>query len=163
MLFLSSYFPLALIFAVQFILKRHFWTAVIVMIVALLGFVVTLFWLRAVKCIDPIDVKISSVVRRDSEIMSYIVTYLLPFVALPSGELADSISLGIFLIVLCLLYVNSGMIHVNPTLSLLGWHLYEVVTIEDNSLTIISRRRLRRGVTLEIVRIEDEIYVEIQK
>ncbi|HFD87403.1 MAG TPA: hypothetical protein ENJ35_06990 [Gammaproteobacteria bacterium] len=95
--------------------------------------------------------------------MSYIVTYLLPFIALPSGDLASGISLGIFLIVLAILYVNSDMLHINPMLNLAGWHIYEVTLEKGEIFTLIAKVRVRKDMDLKVTQMGDWIYLEAGK
>ncbi len=57
---------------------------------------------------------------RDGDVMSYIVTYLLPFLAVKLNDPTDLISIGIVFIVIGLLYVNSNMIHTNPVINIGG-------------------------------------------
>ncbi len=47
--------------------------------------------------------------------MSYILTYLVPFAVLPSEDWEKVVSLGVFFIVLALLYINTNLIHVKPS------------------------------------------------
>jgi hypothetical protein len=89
------------------------------------------------------SIEVVQVRRRDGEAMSYIVTYLLPFLAVPFGNFEQAVSMGIFFLVLAVLYVNSDMIHINPMLNLLGFHIYEIELKNGEIHSIITRRRVR--------------------
>jgi hypothetical protein len=93
--------------------------------------------------------------------MSYIASYLIPFVALPFSGWQQGIALLILIVVLGIVYVNSNMIHINPMLNLLGYHLYEI-TVEDSKETysLITRRRMGRGETLHLIDIGEGIFLE---
>jgi len=92
--------------------------------------------------------------------MAYIVTYIIPFLAIPFSGWKEGVALTIFFIVLGILYVNSNMIHINPMLNLFGYHLYEV-TLEDGDVqSLVTRRRIRYRETLIAVRLGDEILLE---
>jgi hypothetical protein len=163
LLFLSSYFPLTMIFAAQLFWKDYrglAWLSVGFGVAGILG-VILLLW-PSTK-LQPHSIRVKSWARRDSEAMSYIVTYLLPFVALPTIDGGGGIGLGIFLFMLCVLYVNSGMIHINPTLNLAGWHIYEVVLENDDSYTLITRCRVRKGREIKVIDLDDNIYLEVKK
>ena len=163
LLFLSSYFPLAMIFAAQFLWKGYTglgWVSIGIGLAGVLG-VVLLLW--PAKRLQPHSVTVKASSRRDSEAMSYIVSYLLPFIVLPSCDTGSVIGLGIFLIMLCVLYVNSGMIHINPTLNLVGWHIYDVTLDNDDNCTLVTRHRVHRGRAITVVDLDDNIYLENTK
>lgn len=159
LLFLSSYFPLSVIFFVLYF-HRNFLTGLIILLVSALGVVSLFLYLLLAKKLTPITVKLVTVQRRDGEAMSYIVTYLIPFLSIPSSDWQQSLSLIIFFIVLGVLYVNSNMIHINPMLNLFGYHLYEI-SVDDGSVrSIVTRRRLRRNADIRVVEIGEDIYLE---
>jgi hypothetical protein len=67
----------------------------------------------------------------------------------------------IFIAVLGIVYVNSDMIHINPMLNMMGYHLYEI-TVENGaeSYSLIIRRRVKRGETVRIVDVGRGIFWE---
>ena len=160
LLFLSSYFPLAVIFAVQLYLQKHTGWATACLLAGVAGLIGLAAFMKTSAKINPLSIKVVSVSRRDGEAMSYIVTYLLPFIALPSGDLASGISLGVFLLVLAILYINSDMMHINPMLNLTGWHIYEVTLPQGDIYTLIAKNRIRKGTELEVTQMGDWIYLE---
>jgi len=162
-LFLSSYLPLWLIFAVQFSAKNNMvgvWIAGGFAGLCLLG----LFgYISKAKTINPVPLKIAGLNRRDGEAMSYIVSYLLPFIALPSSNASDLISLGIFIGVLAVLYVNSDMIHINPVLNLMSWHIYEVEKDSGQICTVISKQKIRINQEIQTGQIGDDLFIYFTK
>jgi len=162
LLFLSSYFPLAVIFAVQLYLQGHKGWAVACLLAGFVGLIGLTVFMKTHASINPLTIKVASVSRRDGEAMSYIVTYLLPFIALPSGDLASGISLGVFLIVLAILYINSDMMHINPMLNLIGWHVYEITLQKGDIYTLIAKKRIRKGTELKVTQMGDWIYLEAE-
>jgi hypothetical protein len=162
LLFVSSYFPLAAIFFVLF-LKNHPLSAIAVLSIGTLGLIGLAIYLRVVNRLSAISVKIKDVQRRDAESMSYIVSYVIPFLAVPFNGFEQGIALGIFFVVLAILYVNSNMIHINPMLNLGRYHIYEVTLEDDTTHALISKRRIRRGETLSTIKIGEDILLEKQK
>jgi hypothetical protein len=161
MLFLSSYFPLALIFFFLFIQQQPVW-AIAILAVGMLGLVIMLlYFFSFAQRFAPIQEKISGVHGRDAEPMSYIASYLIPFVALPFSGWQQGIALLILIGVLGIVYVNSNMIHINPMLNLLGYHLYEI-TVEDSKepYSLIAHRRIGRGETIHLIDIGEGIFLE---
>src|ERR1035437_6875706 len=116
-LFLSSYAPLLVILAV----RDSFRSAIVgaTLVLAAVISVAMLFWhLRHASQLGTDIIEIDNVVSKDSEAMSYIVTYLLPFLDLHFNDWATAASLLILFVTIGLLYVNSSMIHINPMLNL---------------------------------------------
>jgi hypothetical protein len=106
-------------------------------------------------------VTIASVVSRDGDAMSYIVTYLLPFLAVNFKEVGDVVSLAIVFFVIGLLYVNSNMIYTNPVLNIAGYHIFEVEDGDGKTTALICKRSyVRTGSELDIVSLGDYILME---
>lgn len=161
MLFISSYFPLALIFFVLF-LKEQPVGAIAALALGSLGLIVLiLFFLRFAPRLGAFQQKVTGMQRRDGDVMSYIASYLIPFVALPFGGWQQGVALLLFFIVLGIVYVNSNMIHVNPMLNLMGYHLYDI-TVENSAVphALITHHRVALGETLHLIDIGDGIFLE---
>jgi len=105
--------------------------------------------------------KATDIQARDGDVMSYIASYVIPFITFEFTDWKLTIALVIFLFVLALLYINSGMIYINPMLNLAGYHLYEVTLEPDNvSYYLIARSRLKRGTQLYLVPMSDGVFLE---
>ncbi len=160
LLFLSSYFPLTLIiFILMF--EKNLIIAATILVLGILGLAGVSLYLFTVQKLNPLSIEVAAVRRRDGEAMSYIVTYLLPFLAVPFSTVEQSIGLGIVFVVLGILYVCSDMIHINPMLNLLGFHIYEIELKNGDIYSIIARGRVRRGRTLSAVKVADDILLEV--
>src|SRR5690349_9820909 len=92
LLFLSSYFPLALIFFVLFV-ATHRAVAVATLAVGVAGLIGMYVYLRLASRLAPIGAKVIGVQRLDAEAMSYIVTYVIPFLAIPFGGWQQGLAL----------------------------------------------------------------------
>src|SRR5947209_6326999 len=126
-LFFSSYFPLVLIFCILQLGKWPLWAVALLFgigIVSLLG-TRFYFWLMRSRAYVE-QKKVINFTKRDSEVMSYIASYLIPFVTFPLDTAQQFWALGVFIVVLLIIYVHSNMIYINPMLNVAGYHLYEV-------------------------------------
>jgi hypothetical protein len=161
LLFLSSYFPLSLIFFV-ILVAEHSHIATVILALGAGGLLWMLVYLRTAQRLGGMRVTLAGFQRRDAEAMAYVVTYVIPFLAIPFSGWREAIALTIFLVVLGILYVNSNMIHINPMLNLFGYHLYEV-TLEDGGIhSLITHRRIRHRAALMVVKVGDDILLEKQ-
>lgn len=159
LLFLSSYAPLSGMLVLLFVNKSLI-VAGVALLMACTGVFGVLAYLRVVSRLESIPTKIVDCHSRGSEVMSYIVTYIIPFVAVAFSEWQQAVALGVFFIILGFLYVNSDMIHINPTLNFLGYRLYEV-TVEGGSVySLLARGRVEKGRILQLIPIGDEILLE---
>lgn len=159
LLFLSSYFPLSLIFFVVLV-QDHWRIAIAVLAIGSGGLLWMLVYLRTAQKLGPIPVTIVAFQRRDAEAMAYIVTYIIPFLVIPFHGWKEGIALAIFFVVLGILYVNSNMIHINPMLNLFGYHLYEI-SVEDGGVhSLLARRTIRHRESVTVVKLGDEILLE---
>jgi len=162
LLFFSSYFPLSLIFFFLFV-EKHRQASLIILLVGVIGLCGMAAYLQRVNRVAPIQVKVLGVQRCDGEAISYIVSYVIPFLAVPFNGWEQGIALSIFFLVIGVLYINSNMIHVNPMLNLIGYHVYEI-TLEDGGIySLITRHRIRRGEVLRVNAVAENIFLEKMK
>jgi hypothetical protein len=138
-LFASSYSPLMVMWALM-LWDDYSWVAAGLCIAAVgsLIFVVAVHsWARTV---NQTRIEVASVESRDGEAMSYIVSYLLPFLGTGDEPAIELIAKFVVLAILGILYINSNMIYTNPVFNLLGFHLYAVDSEVGKRLMIVSRR-----------------------
>lgn len=125
-LFLSSYLPLFVLVGLRSIGESR---AVVVLCASLVGAgaVGTSIFLWASYRRSKVDVVVLAMDGRDGDVAGYLATYLLPFVTVFTGRWQDIASLGGFVGILGVVYVRSRLIYINPTLSLLGFHLARII------------------------------------
>ncbi|MGA8808283.1 MAG: hypothetical protein WB973_10435 [Thermoanaerobaculia bacterium] len=158
-LFVSSYSPMLLILAIQY---RHSHAAFISLIaVATLSVLALFAFLRIGKGMAPISVKLTDITSRDADVMSYIVTYLLPFLGTDLSDVEKAISLFILFVVIGAIYIHSSLIYVNPMLNLAGYHVFEVTDDNSNRRFLLTRRSfVARGSVLQTTMIGDYVLME---
>ncbi|WCL50707.1 hypothetical protein [Leptospira sp. GIMC2001] len=86
--------------------------------------------------IEPI--KIKKLKTADHEVVAYLVTYLVPFLANISIENAFIIYTIIFISI-----YNSNAYHFNPLIGLLKYHFYEIETNTNISYILVTRKEIR--------------------
>lgn len=94
-------------------------------------------------------VKIIDIENKNSESISYLFTYLIPFVFQDLSSLTNVFAVSVLLIVTYLIYTNSSMLLINPTISM-RYSLY-MVEYED-----ISSKKKRKGMILSSNRFLEE-------
>jgi hypothetical protein len=140
-LFLGSYAPL---FAILGIRIAPSVASYILWGIALLSIIFTIVFFNWIAKIPPTQIKVQEL-HTQSEVLGFIVTYIIPFVTFNVNTWQDWTSLALLLAVIAILYVNSSLVYVNPVLAIFGWHMYTIVvksTKEDktNQGVLITRK-----------------------
>lgn len=159
MLFVSSYFPLWFVVFILYV-KEHPFGSAGLLTVAVVSVVWMLLYLRKTQQLNSHAVSVARAKRCDHEALSYIVSYLLPFLALPAEGWQKITAMGVFYVLLGFLYVNTDMIHINPTLLLAKYRIYEIETVGGGTRCVIARNRLVSNSTVRLVDIDDGLAVE---
>jgi hypothetical protein len=159
-LFLSSYAPLFMIIAMRGWEKSRT-VGLVMVVVAIVSVIVLFLFLGVVSRLAPDKIIVESVTSRDGDTMSYIVTYLLPFLAVNLSDVMDVGSLGVLFLVIAILYVNSNMIYTNPVLNLAGFHVFEIHDANGKTSALISKRSyLRTGTEINAMSVGDYVLLE---
>src|SRR6266567_5801542 len=158
MLFFCSYFPLVLIFCILQLGKWPLWiVALLFGVVGIGSLLVTWFYFSLMRRRAYVEQqKVISFNSRDSEVMSYIASYLIPLVTFPLDTLRQIAVLLVFIVVLLVIYVHSSMIYINPMLNIFGYHLYEI-EIEHSKRPhyYIARKPLERDHEIRFVHLSN--------
>lgn len=171
LLFLGSYFPLALILAVQDI-KSDFWALPICrtpqfwtdcrlpqfqnpnlvwtfLAVTLLSLVFFLWLLKHMRGSTEMTIEESKTIPND--LINYVFPYIVSFMGVELGGTGKVLGFGLFMLWMFLISYRSGQILMNPLLLAVGWQLYEVkASIEGKkrSLRALSRQNVLPNQTL---------------
>ncbi|MNX99250.1 hypothetical protein D3C86_1316860 [compost metagenome] len=160
LLFLSSYCPLFFIFAMQ-LFQSHKKYAAAFFLIGLISIAGLLFFIRWHSGSSPNQITISSVQTKDSEVMSYIVSYIFPYMGIDFSEIANTLSLAFFFLILMVIYVNANMIHINPTLNFIGFHIFEIEDTSGVKHTLICKKeRIHPGDKIKASSIGDSLLME---
>jgi hypothetical protein len=103
---------------------------------------------------------LTAVEDRGAEVAGYVASYLLPFLTVSEPSSRDLVAYGLFLVVVAVLYLRSGLVRINPTLYLAGWRLYAVTIGQAGwSGYVLSRRPLRAGEPLSGARLTERLFL----
>lgn len=146
LLFLSSYAPLFGLLAWRSRSCQIVWISLAC--IALVGMMGLLTFLVVSGRFQGARLVITRLQPRDAETLAYVATYLIPFLSLDLTEGDDLISFALFMAILGIIAVTSHSLFVNPVLSLLGYHTYEVVDEDNNVYFLVSRESVAIGTTV---------------
>lgn len=150
LMFASSYAPLLVIF---WLVDSFSSTALglVCLVVAIAGCLGLLAVMVTASRLNPVSTRLADVRARDTDALSYVVTYLVPFVGANAGTLRERIAYLLLFSVLAVLYIRASLFYVNPLLNLFGYHLHEG-TRSGRLVVVVSKRRLAGAVIETSVR-----------
>lgn len=127
----------------------------IMSVIGIFGFLILISKVKKRCKTNGIAVKIIDIENKNSESITYLFTYLIPFVFQDLSSCVNVVSILVLLVVTFMIYVNSGMILINPTISM-KYTLYQISyeNIENktirNGMIITESRYLEEGDILDI-------------
>lgn len=165
MLLFSAYFPLFIAIAIQHITwkmpnitsKKDIlhqeisailmepkyllsFLSMIMIVVSLVSCVFIIVYVKdAVRSrVGPTRVKVASIKTRETDVLTYLVTYVLPLFTLSSTTWRDACVLVFTVVLVLWLSLRTDMLYVNPLLLLMKYHIYAVETPHGEML-LLSR------------------------
>jgi len=91
--------------------------------------------------------------------LQYFLTYVIPFLAVEIFDWQDLATYGIIFVIIGILYIKSDLIYLNPTLLLLRYNIYKVVTAE-REIVVISKNDNRKIISNPMIEIGSGVYFE---
>jgi hypothetical protein len=140
LMFASSYAPLLVIFWLldSFDSTILGWACLGVALAGCLGLVSVM---AVASRISPVSTTLTDVRPRDADALSYVVTYLVPFVGTRASSASERAAYLLLFTVMAILYVRASLFYINPLLNLFGYHLYEG-TRSGRMVVVVSKRRI---------------------
>ena len=94
---------------------------------------------------------------KGSEHLVFLATYVIPLVGFGLETVRQSINLAITLVLLGAIYIRTNLFYANPTLSLLGFRLFNA-KIKGGSAILISREDLAAGDAINVLLLDRRIF-----
>lgn len=141
--FFSSFGPLYLIFAVKLYYNHGFtWMAPALFgTLSVLSFISFLLIRRNLSSNNGTKFKVSDLKAKDSEIFSYITTYIPPLITRDVSEPEVYLPLAILYTIIAIAYLRLDSPYLNPFFTLMGYRIYEGKLGSTKSvITIIAKR-----------------------
>src|SRR5262249_37291770 len=138
--------------------------SLVLVLLALVSLLVLSGYIHIVSSLAPHSITVKSATSKDGDAMSYIVTYIFPFLDAPLNDLPKATSLVLLFFVLGILYVNSNLIYTNPILNLCGYHIFQIETTDGKIGALITRRSyISSGANLDASPLGDYVRMEIKR
>ncbi len=104
-------------------------------------------------------IKVVQVANIHTEIMSFVASYFFPLVSFDNSAKWKHLVVlfGLFVLIGCI-YIKSNIYYCNPTLSIMGYHVYNVKGNNSNislDVVVITRDTLREGDSFKYISIDN--------
>lgn len=172
-LFLGSYAPLFILLALlewsnaifgitNLWLLKPSWLSIMFLALAIIGVVATIAFVSIAKTISPTSITPKVIDSHAQETLAYLVTYLIPFIGFQFIDTPSVIANGLLFLIIGFLYVQSNMIYLNPTLSLMGYRVYRI-TVNDKEKLMLAKSIVKTDTRQRVVAISEGIYIGTNK
>lgn len=127
-LFITAYLPLSIIMFIKYYKFN---------IIALLttGFILLLSLMCCFIVIQILDetnktegtiYEVEKIEDQSQMSLNYLFTYIIPFITMTLDDISNLISIGIFIFITLIIYVNSNLLYMNPFLNICGYSILKV-------------------------------------
>lgn len=108
----------------------------------------------------PFEIKKLEVINYEH--LTFLATYVVPLVSFDFGSGQQIIVLAILLVAIGIIYIKSGLFYANPSLVLLGFHVYRASghfkNGEREGIVLICRSRLVESQKVSYIKLDERIY-----
>ncbi|MFC1542772.1 anti-phage protein KwaA [Pseudomonadota bacterium] len=96
------------------------------------------------------------------EHLTFLATYVVPLISFDFGSGRQMVVLALLLIVMGVIYIKTDLFYANPSLALLGFHIYRAdgnfkTGIRDG-IILVSRGRIVKGQKVSYIKLDERIY-----
>jgi hypothetical protein len=159
-MFLSSFSPLLVVFALLDSWGRG-WPNVLCLSLAIISPVLLWLVFSAKSKISPIHISVKVAKRKDIESLTYVATFLVPFLTVSADAPRKQLALGVFVLLIYILYVKGEVYFWNPVLTLCGYHTMELELATGEEIVLITRRdHVRPSLEVKAVTFTHHVYWE---
>lgn len=159
---ISAYAPLMVVLAARFWPASKLASTVLVLAAAASVLVLAVY-VRQLHRMQGQEITLARSDPAVSELLGHIAAYLFPFLQVDFGDAASLVSLGLVYAVLIFIQVKTNLIHINPSLYALGYHILQVRDQSGREYALISRRDyISAGSTVKVVRAGNHVLLERQ-
>lgn len=156
-LFVVSYFPLILLTGILHYDDNRILTGLVVF--TIFGMVGLFSIIYYCKTIVGTPIKGTEIKSGGSINFQYFLAYVIPFIAIDIDSNRQLLAYAVLFIFTGMIYIKSNLIYINPTLTILGFHLFEFKTKKGICMLITKKNKVN-ALSKLLVRIDEDLYYE---
>lgn len=151
----------------QFIGVKKLVTSNIVAIISIILFLYSIFayfkFRYDVNKTTELPFKVDSVESINYEHLTFLATYVIPLITFDFEKTQYIIVLGMLLVVMGIIYIKTDLFYANPSLALLGFHIYKVNGDfkggeKREGIIIITRKKLSKNDSVTYIKLDSRVY-----
>lgn len=118
------------------------------------------FLLVAVPHRNAIPEEVYSAKPREGEALKFLASYVVPFFVTTTATAPTRWGLGVYLVLIALLYLHDELYFANPVVAMLRYRVFELTRIDRVFLLVLTReRQLVPGQVVRLAQIGSYVYV----
>ena len=135
--------------------------AIISLLSAIAGYVLAKKTKYEWKGVANPPVEILEVKNENYEYLTFLTTYIIPLICIDLNNLRYVVVLVVLLIVIGFIFVKMDLYYANPTLILMGYHLYraKIRIGSEREVILISTSKLINGQSIKWIEIDNDVWV----
>jgi len=102
--------------------------------------------------------KIKKIKNLNYEHLTFLTTYIIPFICFDLDDARNTVIFVFLLLVIGAIYIKTNLFYANPTLALLGYHIYQVDTATESEMVLITQGKLENGDSFSDIDLGEAIY-----
>ncbi len=159
----SAFAPLLALLAVLQ-LDELGWISWAILVGSLASILLLILVMRSLAGIQARSVESTSARRADERVLAFTSSYVVPVViTLFGGSGAAKVVATVALVaVLAIIYVRAGLYHLNPTLAIAGFRLYEVTSASGTVTMLLTKRsHIAQNGVLECRYLAEDVAIQL--
>lgn len=102
--------------------------------------------------------KITRIKNSGVEYLSYLATYIIPFIGLKFDTWNNLLATTLLFLVIGFIYTKTNLLYANPTLALFGYYIFQATFDDGEERTVISKGKLKKNNSYKYKELSDDIY-----
>jgi len=159
-LFYFAYLPLFVILTINNFNLHNQYLYILVTLILILGIILPFILFRTIKSIAPRNEEMEIKSTKNSEYLSFLVTYMTPFLITPSN-INELISFLILFTIIIYLYIDTSLFCVNPLLKILyKYNIYEVSLANRTYFLLSKKSHSNETISLSVKVLSTNLLIE---
>ncbi|WP_407281718.1 anti-phage protein KwaA [Methanolobus sp. WCC1] len=114
----------------------------------------------------PLQINVQTVENVNYEHITFLTTYIIPLLSFDISNIRYLLLLFLLLIIICAIYIRTNLFYANPTLALLGYHIYKITgyrikeqnTDSYENIIVIAKTNILLNDEIQLIFLSDNIY-----
>lgn len=102
---------------------------------------------------------IKSINSQNKEYITYLGTYILPFIALETKTVFDVLAYIFLFLTMGFVYARTNLVYTNPMLMFFKYEIYEITDTEDEKIVCITKEKLKVGDKPKGIALGEKTYI----